>query len=297
MIRNPDPHRSVVARCASVSPAAVLSVLLLLAAPSRAQEQQAVGFAWQSGPTVAPLGVDLAEIDVPEGYMVLGARDTQRLMEYLENPITGQEVGTLAPEVEDVRWFIVFEWNEMGYVPDDDADDLDADGILESIREGTEAANLERRERGWSTMEIVGWQEEPHYDETTHNLTWAIIGRAGESENINRIVKLLGRRGVMTATLVTDLNVLHVASVESDQILAGYRFRQGSTYAEYIPGTDRLAEVGLGALIVGGAGAALIKSGLLARFWKLIVAGLAVVGGGLAKLFGRKNEQYPGSTA
>jgi uncharacterized membrane-anchored protein len=293
-----DRSRSAGLHVASAALAAFVLVLAGTPAAAPAQEEeQAVGFAWQSGPTVAPLGNDLAEIDIPEGYMVLGASETQRLMEYLENPITGQEVGTLAPEVEDVRWFIVFEWNDMGYVPDDDADELDADALLSSIRESTEAANEERRERGWATMEIVGWQEEPHYDEGTNNLTWAIIGRSGESQNVNRIVKLLGRRGVMTATLVTDVDVLNVATVETDQLIGGYRFRPGSTYAEYVPGTDRLAEVGLGALIVGGAGAALIKSGLLARFWKLIVAGLAVIGGGLSKLFGRKNEHYPGTSA
>ena len=46
---------------------------------------------------------------------------------------------------------------------------------------------------------------------------------------------------------------------------------------------------------MGGGGAALIKSGVLARLWKFLLVGLAAVGGGLAKLFGRKGEQYPGN--
>jgi uncharacterized membrane-anchored protein len=41
---------------------------------------------------------------------------------------------------------------------------------------------------------------------------------------------------------------------------------------------------------VGGAGAALMQTGLLARFWKLIVVGLAGIGGSLAKLFGREKR-------
>ena len=193
---------------------------------------------------MAPLGSDLAEVNVPEGYMVLDAAETQRLMTYLENPVSDMEVGTLAPNVEDVPWFIVFEWDPMGYVPDDDAADLDADGILESIREGTEYANEERRKRGWTEMQILGWQERPHYDPATNNLTWAIRGQAGEFANINRIVKILGRRGVMTATLVTDPEILAVASFESDELLEGFRFRPGNTYAEYLPGKDKLAEIG-----------------------------------------------------
>jgi len=280
--------------------ALALTTSLTIASASLAKEngyvqEEPVGFEWQFGPAVAQLGDGLAEIEIPEGYMALGRDETQRLMEYLENPVNGTEVGTIAPAEEDAQWFVVFEWDDIGYVPDDDHDDIDAAGLLKSIREGTEAANEERAKRGWATMEIVGWQEEPHYDEDTQNLTWAVLGRSGGYDNVNRIMKLLGRRGVMTATLVSDTRNLPVASVETDQLLANFRFRPGNTYAEYIPGTDKLAEIGLAALIVGGAGAALVQTGLLARFWKVLLAGLAAVGGGIAKLFGGgKSEEYPG---
>ena len=275
--------------------ALVLTVSVASAKENESAEEPA-GFDWQSGPTVARLGEDLAEIQIPEGYMALDREETQRLMQYLENPVNGSEVGTIAPDTEDVNWFVVFEWDEIGYVEDDDHEAIDADALLASIREGTEAANAEREERGWATMEIVGWEEPPHYDADTQNLTWAVIGRSGGRDNVNRIVKILGRQGVMTATLVTDPHLLTVASVESDQLLADFDFRPGNTYAEYIPGKDRLADIGLTALIVGGAGAALMQTGLLARFWKVILAGMAAVGGGVAKFFGRgKSEDYPGS--
>ena len=286
-------HRSALAAFA-------LLCAFIITAPSLAKEngvqEEPVGFDWQSGPTNAYLGDDLAEIEIPAGYMALDRAETQRLMEYLENPVNGSEVGTIAPDSDDVNWFVVFEWDEIGYVEDDDHDEIDAEALLASIRQGTESANEMRRERGWAEMQIVGWEEAPHYDADTQNLTWAVRGRSQGQDNVNRIVKILGRRGVMTATLVTDPHLLTVASVESDQLLADFAFRPGNTYAEFIPGTDRLAEIGLSALIVGGAGAALMQSGLLARFWKVILAGLAAVGGGVAKLFGRgKSEEYPGS--
>jgi uncharacterized membrane-anchored protein len=271
-------------------------VVLLAASMGSAQpvgEDEPIGFEWQSGPTVALLGEDLAEIRIPAGYMALDRAETQRLMEFLENPVNGSEVGTIAPDSDDVNWFIVFEWDDIGYVEDEDHDSIDAEALLASIREGTEAANEERARRGWATMEIVGWQEEPHYDPDTHNLSWAVIGRSQGQDNVNRIVKILGRRGVMTATLVTDTHMLAVAAVESDQLLADFDFRAGHTYAEYVPGTDRLAEIGLSALIVGGAGAALMQTGLLARFWKVILAGFAAVGGGLARFFGRGDKGDP----
>jgi uncharacterized membrane-anchored protein len=296
-------HHSTTRSTAAAAALALGVLAFFVAPPTLAKEngyveEEPVGFDWQFGPAVAELGDGLADIEIPDGYMALGREETQRLMEYLQNPVNGTEVGTIAPADDEAQWFIVFEWEEIGYVPDDDQDEIDAESLLASIREGNEAANEERAKRGWTTMEIVGWQEEPHYDEASQNLTWAVLGRTGEYDNVNRIMKLLGRRGVMTATLVSDLHILPVAAVETDQLLANFRFRPGNTYAEYIPGKDKLAEIGLAALIVGGAGAALIQTGLLARFWKVIVAGLAAIGGGIARFFGRgKSEQYPGNTA
>ena len=148
---------------------------------------------------------------------------------------------------------------------------------------------------GWAPMTIVGWHETPHYDARTNNLSWAVIGASGGHQNVNRIVKLLGRRGVMTATLVASPDELATAMPRVDALLEGYRFQPGSTYAEYVPGTDKLAEYGLAALVVGGGAAVLLKSGLLARLWKPIVLGLAAFGAGIKRLFfsGRSAEHDP----
>lgn len=286
--------------CMGIHLRAIVLVGLLAALPAAAQEGQQgqpnQPLDWRQGPITAPIGGDLAEIELPEGYLVLDGPNTQRLMEYMQNPVSGSEVATVASADENAAWFIVFEWSDIGYVEDEEGAELDPDAILASIREGTEIANEERKERGWPTMKIVGWQEEPHYDYGTNNLTWAIIGESEGGRSINRIVKLLGRRGVMTATLVAPPEELTASAEETDVLLAGYRFRPGSTYAEYVPGKDKLAEIGLTALVVGGAGAALVKSGLLARFWKLILAGIVAVGAGIKRVFGSSRaEESPTS--
>ena len=141
-------------------------------------------------------------------------------------------------------------------------------------------------------MSIVGWQEPPHYEERTHLLSWAVIGESQSGRNVNRIVKLLGRRGVMTATLVATPEELPWATLATSALLSGYRFQSGSTYAEYVAGSDKLAAYGLTALVVGGAGAALVKSGLLARFWKPIGVALAALAASLKRMFfsGRRVE-------
>src|SRR5262245_1650181 len=173
-----------------------------IAAPSPAQESEESAppkLGWKPGPMVAPIGDDLAELDLPEGFVFLDKPGTAQLMELTGNPVDGSEVATVAP-IGEASWFVVFEWAEIGWVDDSEKDELDADALLASLREGNEAANEERRERGWSTLELVGWKEPPHYDNTTNNLTWAIEAKSEGHVVVNRLVKLLGRRGVMSVT-------------------------------------------------------------------------------------------------
>ena len=189
----------------------------------------------------------------------------------------------------------MFEYEATGYVPDDERAALDPEAMLASIRSATDAGNEERIKRGWTPMEIVGWREEPHYDHATNDLSWAIVGRADGVDNVNRIVKLLGRRGVMTATLVGPTEEMAIAMPAVDRLLGGYRYQPGNTYAEYVAGSDKLATYGLTALVVGGGAAALAQSGLLARLWKPIAVMFVALGAGLKRLFfsGRSAEHDP----
>ena len=67
---------------------------------------------------------------------------------------------------------------------------------------GTEEANKIRRQRGWGTIDVVGWERMPFYDANTNNLTWAITGSSEEGNSVNYSTRLLGRRGVINADLV-----------------------------------------------------------------------------------------------
>jgi uncharacterized membrane-anchored protein len=274
-------------------------VLIAHAFPSFAEDAETAPapLVWQAGPATFPISGRLAEIELPDGYVFLDDSETQRFMELTENPVSGTEVATVTA-AEDPRWFLVFEWDEMGYVPDEERDALDADALLRSIQEGNERGNALRRERGYGEFFITGWYDEPRYDAATNNLTWAIEGKDDQGHvTINRMTKLLGRRGVMTATLVAGPDQLAAAEAASSPLLAAsFRFQPGSKYAEYMAGEDRLAKIGLGALVVGGGAAALAKSGLLARFWKLIVFGLVAVGAGARRLFFGGDRSQPPAT-
>jgi len=268
--------------------------MLLAAFAASAQELPPPALAWQRGPGTIPIG-DVAQIELGDQYAALDRANTRTFLEMSENPLAGTEVAIVAPVADDAQWFLVFEYDEIGYVRDDERDDLDATAMLDSIREGTAQANEERKQRGWSTMEIVGWKEEPHYDTATNNLTWAITGQSDDHQIVNKLVKLLGRRGVMTATLVASPEQFATASATANELLGAYSFQQGHTYAEFVEGSDSVAEIGLKGLILGGAGAALVKSGLLQKFWKALVVGALAIAAGVRRLFGGRSEESPGT--
>ena len=92
-------------------------------------------------------------------------------------------------------------------------------------------------------------------------------------------------RTVSTTTSSGAPEVLPLAAPLTDSLLASYDYVPGNTYAEYLPGSDKLATYGLTALVVGGGAAALIKSGLLARFWKPLVVAFVALGAGIKRLF------------
>jgi len=244
---------------------------------------------WIEGPAVGDLGT-VAQITIPNNFRFVGAQGVKRFMEFTHN-IPGDELGVIMPSGAD--WFLIFSFNPIGYVKDDEKNSIDADALLSSIRSGTERANEERQRRGWETMTIVGWQSRPHFDDTTKNLTWGIRGKGGHSEVINHSVRLLGRGGVMEAELVLAPNDVEAVMPQLNALLGGFSFKSGQRYAEFRTG-DKVAAYGLTALIAGGVGAAAMKSGVLAKLWKVIVIGILAIVGAIrrffAKLFGKSDE-------
>lgn len=69
-------------------------------------------------------------------------------MEQIGNNVDVYELGMIVSNAENEDWFLLFEYEPSGYIPDDEKDQLDADAILASIREGTEESNKTRAERG-----------------------------------------------------------------------------------------------------------------------------------------------------
>jgi uncharacterized membrane-anchored protein len=246
-----------------------------------AREVQAL--AWQRGPTEGRLG-SVAVIKVPEGQAFLDGPGTRRFLELTGNPPRDGRY-TLAAD----NWFAIFFFEDSGYIKDDEK--LDADALLTTLRESDRRGNEERKRLGMRALHTDGWLVPPHYDSGTRRLEWGLRLRGDDGAVVaNYTIRLLGRRGVMHAILVTEPETLDRDIAQFRQVLAGYDFVSGERYAEFRAG-DRVAEYGLAALVLGGAAAVATKSGFLKAFGKLIVVGVVALGAAVAAAFRRLRGQ------
>ncbi len=246
---------------------------------------------WIEGPQTVNVGNN-AVFTIPDGYAFLNPNDTAKIMELFHNPPSNRDGYYFGPK--DLSWFGLFTYENTGYIKDDEK--IDANAVLGSIKQGTEASNKVRIEKGWETMHIKGWRYEPFYDSGTQRLSWAIEAETGGETVVNYNTRILGRSGVTSAVLVASPeNLTNTVSIFNDAI-KGYAYKSGEKYSEYKSG-DKMAEYGLAALIAGGAAAVATKKGFwavlaaaAASFWKLVVAGIVVFFVSIGKLFDRKNK-------
>jgi uncharacterized membrane-anchored protein len=255
-------------------------------------KRQIAALNWIEGPKRVELFNNSA-LELPAGYKFLNPVDTAKLESLTQN-LGGGTQYFLAPD--DLRWEAYFSYSDDGYVKDEEK--IDADAILDNIKQNTAAANEERRKRGWHEMAVTGWQTAPHYDTQTRQLEWAINGKdvADNEAVVNFNTRILGRGGVTSVVLLTDPQGLDAAIGEFKQTVSGFSYLPGQKYAEYKPG-DKIAKYGLAALITGGAAAIAVKTGFwkvlvtgLVAGWKFIAAGAVALFGGLSRLFKRKNS-------
>ena len=245
---------------------------------------------WERGPKTQNI-LNVATIFLPEDFVALGIKETDKYLKLSENRPTGSD-NYFGPNTD--LWDGYFSFDKVGYVKDDD--DIDADELLNTMKNGMEASNKYRREKGWTTMTLLGWEYPPKYDRNSKRLGWAFLFLVDDSNTkvVNYETRILGRNGVMQVLLVASPENLSVAVNELNNSLSSFKFNPGEQYSEYKKG-DRIAEFGLAALIAGGAAAVASKKGLWAALVALLVgakkiAFALIIGlfAGIASLFRKK---------
>ncbi len=223
-----------------------------------------------------PLEQDVATIKLQSGFRYLDSADATKVLSDLWGNPRQQTLGMIFPPESaesDSFWGVIVEGFEMeGYVKDEDADKLDAAKMLKEIQDGQKEANVQRKQQGYSELEIVGWAMPPIYDREAKKLTWALdIKRVGgDRHSVNYYIRILGRRGYLVLNALGGLDQVKEIEAATPQVLAMVEFNEGHRYADFDEKKgDKVATYGIAGLILGAVGLkALAKVGLLALFAK-----------------------------
>ncbi|TGM76195.1 DUF2167 domain-containing protein [Leptospira levettii] len=244
------------------------------------------------------IGDKLATIKVPKGFKYLDAKQSQFVLhEVWGNPLNEGILGMLfksdqTPISDNFTYALTYSFSEDGYVSDSDANEINYDDLLKSMKEDISEGNEDRKKEGYPTMELVGWANKPYYDSSAKKLHWAKeLQFEGDSVNtLNYNIRILGRKGIFELNAISDIEKLKLVQSDIPAILASTEFNDGEKYSDYSPGVDKMAAYGIGGLI---AGKVLAKAGffaLLVKFWKIIAIGAVAALGFLKKLFTKKAD-------
>lgn len=171
-------------------------------------------------------------------------------------------------------WVVTINYDEDGYVKDDDAGKINYDDLLKQMKKSLAENNKVRQEKGYPAITLIGWAAPPHYDAETHKLYWAKqLNFEGEKQDtLNYNIRMLGRKGVLELNAIAGINQLPEIDAQTPQILGMVDFKEGSRYADFDPKVDKVAKYGIATLVAGGALAAAAKFGLLKGLWIFILA-------------------------
>ena len=228
---------------------------------------------FQTGKVV--LGDNLASLNLPENLVFLDSEDANRvLVDAWGNPPTDElPLGMILPAgispLADESWAVTVEFEESGFVSDEDAADIDYAEMLEQLQQEAVESNVWRAENGYESIELLGWAAQPHYDAQGKKLHWAKELRFGDSDinTLNYNIRVLGRKGVLILNFIANMDQLPEIQENVPAVLAMTEFNDGSRYADFDPDIDQVAAYGIGALIAGKLAA---KAGLFATILLLL---------------------------
>ncbi|MFJ7795538.1 DUF2167 domain-containing protein [Pseudomonas sp. NPDC096950] len=250
----------------------------------------------QHGTITLPSGI--ATLKLNDEFYYLDPKDTERLLtEGWGNPPGHKTLGMIIPKAVNPLaasgWGVIVSYNDDGHISDEDAAKIDYADLLKQMQEEDEEDNKARQKQGYAALHLLGWAEQPHYDETSHKMYWARELKSDDAEDstLNYSIRVLGRKGVLELNAVAAMADLPTIKQELPKVIAFTNFTDGNLYTDYSPGTDKLASYGLAALVGGGLAA---KAGLFAKIGifllaakKFLIVGLVVIAGFVRKLFSR----------
>lgn len=215
-----------------------------------------------------------ASLTVPEGFKFLDKDDSRTLLcGFWNNPEDRIEnlLGTLVPR--DAEYFYqvpvayVITYDNCGYVPDDDASDIDYDDLLEELKKACKEANKDVDPE--LRLDLIGWAAKPKYMPQAHALVWAKRFKQGTTDEvINYDMRILSREGMVSINAIASPEQCSEVIALESEIISSLHFDSGHAYSDFNPSTDKKSDWTLGGLIAGGI---LAKTGILGKIGLLLV--------------------------
>jgi uncharacterized membrane-anchored protein len=245
------------------------------------------------GPKLVDLGHH-AQIDLPAGMNLIERAAAQEMLRK-GGSAADDVVAAIVSASATANWIVVIEADEVGYVSDDDAGELDADEMLDQFKRGTLEQNKKRVAMGVPELFVDGWSEPPRYERATRHLVWGLNGHATDGKVVNFFTRFLGREGYLSVDLIDEPSRIEASKAEALSILTAVHFTPGFRYEDHV-GSDRDSGLGLKALVLGGAGVVIAKKtgiliAILLVLKKAFIVIIAAIGGFLKWLFGRRKRE------
>ncbi len=221
----------------------------------------------------------IGKIQIPKGFKYLNQIQAERvLVDLWGNPKSENlSLGFILPENQGVLnengYVFNIQYDEIGYVKDDDADDIDYEELLTQMKEETVEENKSRVKDGFEAITIVGWAAKPFYDKERKVLFWAKEIKFGKQElnTLNYNVRILGRKGVLVLNAIATVNELPLVKKDINKVLDIVTFNDGYKYKEFDSSVDEVAAWTIGGLVAGKVLAKVGIFAIIAKFGKIIV--------------------------
>lgn len=252
-------------------------------------------FHYQTGHIVLPGGI--GELTVPRGFRYLDSTQSGYVLHKLWHNPPQANLGMLFPDdaapLAKKSWGYIVEYDPIGYVKDDDADDINYDELLEDMQKESEEANPAREAAGYDAVHVYGWGAKPYYEKQQHTLHWAKLLRFGRGieQTLNYNVRILGRKGVLIFNAVAEPEDLPEIKASVPGLLSNVQFVRGEQYRDFQPGLDEVAAYSIGGLVAGKVLAKVGVFALIAKFGKFILLGLGAAWAAIKRFFGFGNKE------
>ena len=227
---------------------------------------------WKEGPSLVNYNEANSKINISSNFSILEKEDAHQILYWL-NGTNFDHIDVYAINKSNEQY--MFFYTDSGYVKTDDWTDVDPDQFIKEIRENYKTSNDTRKKNGQPTILNVSWKKKPYLDGVYNSVYYALnVDWSDNKSSAEGTAIILGKEGYTTASYVAGDNgyqeqmLLNLSKI--------HKFNATKEYKDWKSG-DKVAAVGIGALLATTLGVKALKPGIIAagllllkKFWFII---------------------------